>query len=68
MLAWNIDALKVATYTVGDEQHRDCKEVVVVDHAKFVFHPVKSGVTNGNSIHETERSSLARTSDGWGCR
>jgi hypothetical protein len=43
------------TYTICDEQDRHRKQVIVVLHTKLGFHPVQSGVTDGDSVHETHQ-------------
>jgi hypothetical protein len=34
------------TYTVGDEEDRDCKLEVVAVHAELVFHTEETGIAN----------------------
>lgn len=34
------------TYTVGDEEDRDCKLEIVALHAELIFHTEETGIAN----------------------
>lgn len=54
-VSFDFASVKLVTYTICNEQDGDRKQVIVLHHTKLVFHPVQSGIANGNSVHETDR-------------